>query len=198
MARSAWVARVPTGSAELMSMTSAPCGRFAASAPPSVSSRQARTSLPVGSMVTMASTCLPSSASVAADFAPVSLANCAARLPSRVIGDDRVAALDQIGRHRPAHIADADEADGLDCHSIPLLSVPCQFLAVASTSGLMSPIVSIIPKLLRQRLRARVAEHRLDQLDELRLKPGIVERHDARAERLVGLAHELAARRSSR
>ena len=48
------VTMLPTGSAELMSITIAPLGRFAASAPPSVSSRQARTSLPVGTRQTHA------------------------------------------------------------------------------------------------------------------------------------------------
>src|ERR1700716_3600916 len=46
------------------------------------------------------------------------------------------------------------------------------------------------PELRDKRLRARRAEYRLDQFDELRLQAGIVERHDARTERLVGLARE--------
>jgi len=39
----------------------------------------------------------------------------------------------------------------------------------------------------------RGAEHRADQIKKLRLKAGIVEWHDARAERLLGLAREAAA-----
>ena len=46
--------------------------KIGASAPPSASSRQARTSWPVGSMVMMTSACLPSSARDAAAFAPMS------------------------------------------------------------------------------------------------------------------------------
>ena len=38
-----------------------------------------------------------------------------------IIGDDLIAALLKVGRHRPAHIADADEADGPDVHH----SSPC-------------------------------------------------------------------------
>ena len=57
---------------------------------------------------------LPSSASEVADFAPHILGELRGALCVRVIGDDLIAAFHEIGRHRPAHIADADETDGFD------------------------------------------------------------------------------------
>src|SRR5215213_3027498 len=53
-----------------------------------------------------------------------------------------------------------------------------------------------IPELLHQGVGACIAKHRTDKFDELGLKSCVVERHDTRAERLIGLAHELAARRA--
>ena len=50
------------------------------------------------------------------------------------------------------------------------------------------------PHLLHQLLRPRRTEHRSYEIQELRLQPGVVERHDARAERFVGLTGEAAAR----
>src|SRR4029077_164024 len=51
-----------------------------------------------------------------------------------------------------------------------------------------------LPELCDQSLCACRTQHRLDIVDELLLEPGIVERHETRAERLVGLAHEFSAR----
>src|SRR5205085_2668989 len=51
---------------------------------------------------------------------------------------------------------------------------------------------------LGQVLRARLAEHRPDQPEELRDQALVVERNEARAPGLVGLAYELAFRRRHR